>query len=92
MSLWAGPPPTVIGRTRSHLSQTQREAGLVVSVSERTWQDWERGVAEMPVACWELYLIRAGVLSVERTVRGDIPVWLNTEADRTILRRSRGGG
>jgi DNA-binding XRE family transcriptional regulator len=91
MSLWAGPPPTIIGRTRSHLGQTQREAGLVVSVSERAWQDWERGVAEMPVAAWELYLMRAGVLTVNPPTR-DTPAWLSTEADRTILRRVRGGG
>jgi len=91
MSLWAGPPPTVIGRTRSHLGMTQREAGLVVSVSERTWQDWERGVAEMPVAAWELLLARIGALTFNPAQR-DIPEWLAAEADRAVVRRTRGEG
>ena len=91
MSLWAGPPPTIIGRTRTEFEMTQREAGKIVSVSERTWQDWERGVAEMPVSAWELFLIRLGVLGVDKS-RRPIPEWLATEADRTVLRRVNGGG
>lgn len=46
-------------RARSNL--VQREACQVVYVHWRTWSDWERGVAKMPGAAWELFLIKCGL-------------------------------
>lgn len=37
---------------------TQEEAGKVVYVTERGWQNWELKVAKMPLGLWELYLIK----------------------------------
>jgi DNA-binding XRE family transcriptional regulator len=59
------PKPTDVARLRTHLGVTQAGAGRLAGVAERTFQDWERGVAEMPVGLWELLLIKAGVLVAE---------------------------
>ena len=38
---------------------TQAEAAAIVHrPSYRTWQDWERGRAKMPLDAWELFLIK----------------------------------
>lgn len=37
---------------------TQTEAGALVYVSMRGWQDWERGVRDISLAHWELFLIK----------------------------------
>ncbi len=33
---------------RARQKWTQKEAAKTVGVSERTWQDWERGINEIP--------------------------------------------
>lgn len=41
--------PEQILAIRTRLDLTQAEAADKVGVARRTWQDWERGVAMMPV-------------------------------------------
>lgn len=55
--------PTVdqIKTARCNAGDTQAEAAKRVnSPSYRTWQDWESGRRVMPLAAWELYLIKTG--------------------------------
>lgn len=52
------PAPEKIRHLRQYVGDTQRSAAERVGVARRTWQDWERGVARMPVSAWELYRIR----------------------------------
>lgn len=42
-------------RSRERVGQTQVQAAETIGVSWRTWQDWERGVAEMPTGLFRLY-------------------------------------
>jgi DNA-binding transcriptional regulator YiaG len=43
-------------RAKHHLTQTQ--AAALIYRPQRTWQDWERGVATMDPAYWELVNIK----------------------------------
>jgi DNA-binding XRE family transcriptional regulator len=54
------PDPKKVRALRLRVDLTQEEAGALVYVSRRTWQDWERGIADMPPGLWELFLIKAG--------------------------------
>lgn len=57
------PTAEQIKAAREHNGDTQAQAAaLVWSKNYRTWQDWERGVSAMPMAAWELYLIKTGQL------------------------------
>lgn len=53
-------PPTLadIRAAREHARHSQRDAGSVVYQTERRWRAWELGESRMPLASWELYLIR----------------------------------
>lgn len=52
---------------RLRFNLTQEQAGEIVFVSRRTWQDWERGVAEMHAGLWELFKIKTkGMTPLER--------------------------
>lgn len=53
--------PALIRSTREHARHTQEQAALAVGVARRTWQDWERGVAQMPAAMLRLYRHLAGI-------------------------------
>lgn len=46
---------------RERLGLTQREAADLVYVQVQAWSQWERGVAQMPVAAWELLLLKSGM-------------------------------
>jgi DNA-binding transcriptional regulator YiaG len=56
-------PPTpeaiLAARKAAGLSQAQA-AAVVHRPSYRTWQDWERGRAKMPLDAWELFMIKTG--------------------------------
>lgn len=55
------PTPESIRAARVAAGLTQSEAAAVVHrPSYRTWQDWERGVARMPLDAWELFLLKTG--------------------------------
>lgn len=50
------PTPAEILAIRQAAGLTQEQAAhRVYATSYRTWQDWERGVRQMPMAIWELW-------------------------------------
>lgn len=55
------PTAEMIRAARVAAGLTQAEAAAVVHrPSYRTWQDWERGRARMPLDAWELFLLKTG--------------------------------
>jgi DNA-binding XRE family transcriptional regulator len=52
------PDPAKIRALRERAHLTQEDAGALVYVSRRTWQDWERGVAVMHPGLWELFKLK----------------------------------
>lgn len=57
----APPPPEDIVTARLLAGHTQAEAAAIVHrPGYRSWQNWERGSAQMPVDAWELYLLKTG--------------------------------
>jgi DNA-binding XRE family transcriptional regulator len=55
------PLPVEPLRSRDRAGHTQEQAAEVIGVSWRTWQDWERGVNQMPEAMLLLYRHLAGL-------------------------------
>jgi DNA-binding transcriptional regulator YiaG len=53
------PPPSIadLRTARAAAGHTQAQAAALLSVSWRTLQDWERGIAAMPPAMLTLYLL-----------------------------------
>jgi len=47
-----------IRAARKAAGLTQSEAAALVHAKMRTWQDWEGGRRKMPLAAWELFLIK----------------------------------
>jgi DNA-binding transcriptional regulator YiaG len=43
---------------RKQADLTQKEAAQLIYSKERTWQDWEAGVAKMHAGLWELFCIK----------------------------------
>lgn len=54
-------PSAHIRALRETLHLTQREAADAVYVQVQAWSKWERGEAQMPVAAWELILLKSGM-------------------------------
>ncbi len=54
----ASPKPAEIREKREASGLTQTEAAAVIYSTLRTWQDWERGVASMHPALWELWRLK----------------------------------
>ena len=54
------PDPTKIRHFRTVMGLTQKEAAAWTHVSLRAWQWWESGQRAMPLATWELCVIKAG--------------------------------
>ena len=53
------PTPDEIRAAREQAGDTQAEAAARVhSPSYRAWQNWENGSRAIPLAAWELYLIK----------------------------------
>lgn len=71
------PTPDMIRSARLAAGHSQTGAGEAVGVSLRTWQNWESlpaggNARAMPVAAWELYLLRTGQHPTHRLVaRGE---------------------
>ena len=61
----AQPTPADIKALRAHLGLTQTAFGEIGHSKLRTVQDWEGGKREMPLAIWELYLLKAGQLKLK---------------------------
>lgn len=55
------PTPDQIRAARDAAGLTQTAAALLVHSTLRTWQDWERGIARMSGAHWELFLLKTGI-------------------------------
>lgn len=53
------PVPEQIRQARESAGLTQAEAGALIGAPLRSWQDWEYGRRNMPIAKWELWQIRA---------------------------------
>ena len=59
---WDGSPkPEALVELRAAYGYTQTEAAELCRVTLRAWQWWEAGQRRMPVANWELLLIKAGL-------------------------------
>lgn len=54
------PDPATVRALRLRFDLTQEQAAEIVFVSRRTWQDWERGIADMHAGLWELFKIKTG--------------------------------
>lgn len=52
------PSPEEIRAARG--TRTQVQAGRLVHAEERKWQRWEAGDSKMPLAAWELLLLKTG--------------------------------
>ncbi len=55
------PSPEDIKAARARAGLTQTQAGAMVGVAMRTWQDWEAGIAPMPRAIWSLFSIASSL-------------------------------
>jgi len=53
------PTPKKIKAARKKAGLTQTEAAELIGAAMRTWQDWESGARNMPIAKWELWLLKA---------------------------------
>jgi putative transcriptional regulator len=51
---------------REEAGLTQTEAGALVHVTLRAWQQWEGGERSMHPAFWELFRIKTGALNKPR--------------------------
>lgn len=54
----AHPTTDEIRKARKSAKHSQAAAGAIVHVSGRAWRAWELGTYKMPIATWELYLLR----------------------------------
>ena len=64
------PTPEEIKMARVTVGLTQEQAGAIVhSPSRRAWQNWERGESKIPMAEWELFLIKTGQKEVTKFVK-----------------------
>lgn len=54
------PNPQEIRAARQSAGLSQTQAGALVGVALRTWQQWEAGDCRMRAALWELFQIRTG--------------------------------
>jgi len=52
------PTPKEIKQARLKAGLTQTEAGALVHVALRTWQQWEHGDFKMSCGLWELFNIK----------------------------------
>lgn len=58
-----------IAASRKAAGLTQDQAAALVHAATRTWQDWEYGAREMPMAQWELWCIKVAALAAASSSR-----------------------
>ncbi len=63
------PTPDDIRSARKGAGLTQTNAATLVGAALRTWQEWEAGDSRMHPGLWELFLIKAGKLSLTRSIQ-----------------------
>ena len=52
------PTPSDLKACRITAGLTQTEAGALVGAALRTWQSWEAGDRNIPIAKWELFCLK----------------------------------
>ncbi len=52
------PKPEAIAKAREDAGLSFAEAAALVYTSHRLWRYWEAGTYRMPIASWELFLIK----------------------------------
>ncbi|WP_081616895.1 MULTISPECIES: helix-turn-helix domain-containing protein [unclassified Thioalkalivibrio] len=52
--------PESIRAAREAVGHSQAQAAALVHTDGRTWRRWEAGDRSMPLAAWELYLLKTG--------------------------------
>lgn len=60
----ASPSPGEVRALRKAARLTQTEAGKLVHVGLRAWQQWEAGERSMHSAFWELFIIKTATRTV----------------------------
>lgn len=56
----SSPKPEQIKKVRIEAKLSRKEAGDLIGVAYRTWQDWELGTAKMRPQLWELFKLKIG--------------------------------
>ena len=62
------PTPEVIEAERRRAGLTQRAAAALVHGSLRGWQQWEAGDRRMPLAVWELFLLKVRGVAITEAI------------------------
>ena len=62
----ANPTGAEIKKRRLDAGLSRKEAAELIGLSYRTWQDYERGVAKMRPAFWELFKLKTAEINRER--------------------------
>lgn len=57
------PKPDAIRAARIAAGLTQKQAAALIYAKPRIWQYYEAGTVEMPLVCWELFLLKRDVLA-----------------------------
>jgi len=52
------PTPQEVKAARVNAMLTQEQASALVYTTNRTWHNWESGKVAVPLASWELFLIK----------------------------------
>ncbi len=63
------PKPEQIKILRKTLGIKQKEAADLVHVTIRAWQWWESGERAIPLAVWELFLIKVGFHPIYKEIQ-----------------------
>jgi|TARA_R110000803_G_scaffold169351_1_gene232344 DNA-binding transcriptional regulator YiaG len=69
MDILKHPTPKEVKDTRTSIDLSQAQAGNLLHVSERHFSRWEHGTAKMPLAYWELFMVKVRVLKAKRDAR-----------------------
>ena len=65
------PTPDQVKAIRSKLGWSAQKSANVVHITQPTWTQYEKGVTQMPIGLWNLFLVKAGEL---RPAVKDIPI------------------
>jgi len=57
----SNPSQAEVRAARELAGLTQAQAAGLIYSTQRTWQDWEAGVARMHPGLWELFRIKVGI-------------------------------
>jgi len=93
------PTPEQIKELREQVKLSQRNAAEVTYVTKATWQNWESGRTQIPLAIWENFLhktkqrpmpvigeIVEAPAPIDPRVQANLDEWMQTEEDKMIDR------